>query len=170
MLLEASEGNVLDVWISAPVREDLMARLGERYQQRKVCVARDAAPGLTGGRIRMRNLGQLTVRDDPAPAAREDVFSTCDRSVQLPAPVHHPGALYTPDAMRARVSGTVTLNGIVEADGHVNNVQVVRSLGEGLDVEATNAFTQWQFRPALRMGEAIAVAVTAEFVFQMSPR
>src|SRR6266571_444141 len=53
LLLEASaEGNVLDVWISAPLREDLMARLGERYHERNVCVAGNAAPGLTSGHIR----------------------------------------------------------------------------------------------------------------------
>jgi len=168
MLLEASDGYVLDVWIPAPMREDLIARLGERHPQRKVCVARDAAPWLTGGRIRMRHLGQLTVGDDPAPAAREDVASTCDPSVQPPEPLHHPAVRYTPEAMRAGVSGTVTLSGIVEADGHVSDIHVVRSLDEGLDAEATKAFTQWRFRPVLRMGQAVAVAVTAEIAFQIS--
>ena len=73
-----------------------------------------------------------------------------------------------PEAMRAGVSGTVTLSGIVEADGHVSDIHVVRSLDEGLDAEATKAFTQWRFRPALRMGQAVAVAVTAEIAFQTS--
>ncbi|PYQ96131.1 MAG: hypothetical protein DMF96_19650 [Acidobacteria bacterium] len=71
--------------------------------------------------------------------------------------------------MRARVEGTVTLHRIVEADGHVSDVRVVRTLGEGLEMEAQKAFAQWQFRPPLRMGEPVAVAVTAEFAFHMAP-
>jgi TonB family protein len=169
LLLEASEGNVLDVWISAPLREDLMARLGERDHERNVCVARNAAPALTNGRVLVRNSGQLTVRGDPGVVRRGDVFSTCDQSLQLPTPVRQLHAQYTSSAMRARVDGTVMLHGIVEADGHVSDVRVVRTLEEGLDMEAQKAFAQWQFRPALRMGEPVAVAVTAEFAFHMAP-
>jgi TonB family protein len=168
LLLEASEGNVLDAWISARLREDLLARLGERYRQRIVCVARSAAPGLTGALILVRNSGQLTVRDDTTPARRGAVFSTCDRSVQLPTPVLQPAPQYTSHAMRARVDGTVTLHGVVDADGHVSDIRVVRALEEGLDAEAQKAFAQWRFRPALRMGESVAVAVTAEFGFHVA--
>jgi TonB family protein len=168
LLLEAPEGNVRDVWISAPLREDLLARLGERYRQRIVCVARSAAAGLTGALILVRNSEQLTVRDETTPARRGGVFSTCDRSVQLPTLVLQPAPQYTSQAMRARVDGTVTLHGIVDADGRVSDIRVVRALEEGLDAEAQKAFAQWRFRPALRMGESVAVAVTAEFAFHVA--
>ena len=169
MLLEGPQEHVLDVWLSASLREDLMARLGERYHQRHVCVAREADLGPAVRPIVIRHWGQLTVREDPTSGRRGDVFSTCDPSVQLPTPVRNPGPLYTPDAMRERVSGALTLNGIVEVDGHVTGVRVVHSLHEGLDAEAMRAFARWQFQPARRLGDAVAVAVTAEFTFRMAP-
>src|SRR5439155_1179768 len=56
---------------------------------------------------------------------------------------------YTSDAMRAKVQGSVWVETIVQKDGSVGDVQVIRSLDPtfGLDQEAIKAAKQWRFRP-----------------------
>jgi TonB family protein len=170
LLLERPGGTFLDVRISVPLREDVRVRLSEPYRQRIACVANSAAPNLTRDPILIRNSEQLSIKDDLAPVRGVEVFSTCDPSVEPPTPVRQPGPQYTSEAMRAHVNGMVTLYGIVDANGHVGDIRVIRSLQEGLDANAQQAFGQWQFRPATRMGEPVAVAVTAAFAFHVAPQ
>lgn len=76
---------------------------------------------------------------------------------------------YTAEALRAKVQGTVVLDGVVRADGTLDprTIRIVRSLDPafGLDREATEAVKQWRFRPAMRKGEAVAALVSLELVF-----
>ena len=76
---------------------------------------------------------------------------------------------YTADAMRAKVQGTVLLECVVQADGTVGRVDVVRSLDStfGLDQEAVKAAKQWRFQPGTRFGEPVAVLVTIELTFTL---
>ena len=76
---------------------------------------------------------------------------------------------YTAEAMRARVQGAVVVSAIVQADGTVRDVQVLRSLDPvfGLDQAAVNAARQWLFRPGLMAGLPVPVAVTIELSFNL---
>ena len=60
----------------------------------------------------------------------------------------------------------------MEIDGSVSNVRVVRPLDAELDEAAVAAVRQWQFKPGLRDGEPVRVAVEAEmsFALQGEPR
>lgn len=76
---------------------------------------------------------------------------------------------YTAQAMRAKVQGTVLLECVVQPDGSVGNIRVVRSLDStfGLDQEATKAARQWQFAPGTRFGQPVSVLVTIEISFTL---
>ena len=76
---------------------------------------------------------------------------------------------YTADAMRAKVQGTVLLECVIQPDGSVGRVEVVRSLDPtfGLDQEAIKAAKQWRFAPGTRFGEPVAVLVTIELTFTL---
>ncbi|MBI4888701.1 MAG: energy transducer TonB [Acidobacteria bacterium] len=76
---------------------------------------------------------------------------------------------YTAEAMRAKVQGTVLLECVVQPDGSVGRVDVVRSLDPtfGLDQEAIRAAKQWRFQPGTRFGEPVAVLVTIELTFTL---
>jgi protein TonB len=76
---------------------------------------------------------------------------------------------YTDAARRARVQGSVLVECVVNTDGTVGNVKVVRSLDSvyGLDEEAVKAATQWRFTPGTRMGEPVPVLVTLEMTFSL---
>ena len=76
---------------------------------------------------------------------------------------------YTADAMRAKVQGTVTLECIVQPDGRIGRVRVLRSLDTqfGLDEEAIAAVRKWQFEPGRRFGHPVAVRVVIEIAFAL---
>jgi len=78
---------------------------------------------------------------------------------------------YTPDALRAKVQGTVEMEAIVLADGTVDprTIRIIRSLDStfGLDREAVDAVKRWRFKPAMRKGQPVAVLVTLELVFTL---
>jgi len=77
---------------------------------------------------------------------------------------------YTPEAMRNRIQGSVRLQAIVERDGTVSGIQVIRSLDSqfGLDQSAVNALKQWQFQPgALADGTPVRVLINVELTFTL---
>lgn len=74
---------------------------------------------------------------------------------------------YTPDAMRDRVEGTVTLYAVIRADGTVSDIKVLDSLDDRLDVSAMKALSRWHFRPSTKNGEAIALEAVVQIPFRM---
>jgi TonB family protein len=88
-----------------------------------------------------------------------------------PIPIREVKPQYTADAMRAKVQGSVWLKAIVNRDGTVSDVEVIRSLDStfGLDQEAIKAARQWLFRPSIRQvtGEAVPVEITIELAFTL---
>jgi periplasmic protein TonB len=89
--------------------------------------------------------------------------------VELPRVIREVKPQYTADAMRAKVQGVVMVEAIVQPDGSVGNVQIVRSLDQtfGLDHEALKAAKQWRFVPGTRFGRPVPVAVTIELTFTL---
>jgi protein TonB len=87
----------------------------------------------------------------------------------LPRLIHDEKPLYTADAMRAKIQGTVVLECVVNPDGTVGDVTVVRSLDAtfGLDQEAVKAARKWRFVPGRRLGQPVPVLVTLELTFTL---
>ncbi len=74
---------------------------------------------------------------------------------------------YSEEARKARYQGTVILEAIVRKDGTVDILHVVRSLGFGLDENAIQALKQWRFRPGLKNGVPVDVALNIEVNFNL---
>jgi TonB family protein len=76
---------------------------------------------------------------------------------------------YTPDAMKAKISGDVWREGVVDAHGAPNDLHVTRSLDRvyGLDQEALKAAGQWRFAPGMLNGSAVPVKVTLVMNFRL---
>jgi TonB family protein len=92
-----------------------------------------------------------------------------DNKVKPTAPValNEVDPAYTPDAMRDRVEGTVTLYAVIQADGSVTNVKVLNSLDDRLDYSAIRALSRWHFRPGTKNGEAIALEAVVQIPFRL---
>ncbi len=74
---------------------------------------------------------------------------------------------YSEEARKAKYSGTVLLQLVVNADGHASDIKVVRSLGLGLDEKAMEAVRKWKFKPGLKDGRPVAVHATIEVNFRL---
>ena len=74
---------------------------------------------------------------------------------------------YSEEARKARYQGTVVLEAIVRKDGTVDILRVVRSLGFGLDENAVQALKKWKFRPGMRNGLPVDVALNIEVNFNL---
>lgn len=74
---------------------------------------------------------------------------------------------YSEEARKARYQGTVVLEAIVRRDGTVDILRVIRSLGFGLDENAIQALKQWRFRPGMRNGVPVDVALNIEVNFNL---
>lgn len=89
--------------------------------------------------------------------------------VQLPRVLFEKKPAYTADAMRAKIQGVVLLECIVNPDGSVGRIEVIKSLDRtfGLDEEAIKAAKLWRFAPGTRFGEPVPVLVTIELTFTL---
>ena len=76
---------------------------------------------------------------------------------------------YTADAMRAKIQGVVLLAAVVQRDGRVTDIRVIRSLDQsfGLDMKAIEAARKWEFYPGTRFGEPVPVLVNLELTFNL---
>jgi len=74
---------------------------------------------------------------------------------------------YTEDAKTAKVSGSVLLSLLVDENGNAQEIQVARSLDEGLDQKAIEAVRQWRFSPATENGKPVPFAVKIEVNFRL---
>jgi TonB family protein len=74
---------------------------------------------------------------------------------------------YTEEAKTAKVAGSVLLNLVVDENGNAQDIQVARSLDEGLDQNAIQAVRQWRFSPATEDGKPVALPVKIEVNFRL---
>ena len=76
---------------------------------------------------------------------------------------------YTPEAMRAKIQGTVELEAVIGPDGKVTDVRVTRSLDKvfGLDEQARKAVFATPFVPCKKQGTPVACMVIFELQFTL---
>jgi periplasmic protein TonB len=102
---------------------------------------------------------------DAAVPVPDGVYRVRDTGVSPPTLVRSAYAAYTPEAFRAKVRGSVILRAIVDPNGAVADVRILRPLEASLDVAASKALAQWKFRPGTRDGEPVTVAVVVRMAF-----
>ncbi|MGB6475477.1 MAG: TonB family protein [Candidatus Sulfotelmatobacter sp.] len=67
---------------------------------------------------------------------------------------------YPLQLMRENVEGTVIVYAVIHADGSVGAVRILRGIDDRIDPFASQAISQWQFRPATKNGAPVAVEAT----------
>ena len=110
---------------------------------------------------------RLVGEAQPAALFGQDAFDSCDAGVQPPRAIRQVYPAYTPEARRARLQGTVGLEGLVLPDGSVGYVRLISSLDSklGLDDQAIKAFRSYRFTPATRDGKPVPYLQFMEFTF-----
>ena len=77
---------------------------------------------------------------------------------------------YLPAAVADGIQGKVLLACVIGSDGHVTGVEVVKGVEERLNASAVEAIGKWEFNPATRLGQPVAVDVLVEIPFRLEPR
>ena len=85
--------------------------------------------------------------------------------VSAPRLIHHVEPSYTEAARKAKLDGTVVLYAVVDEQGMIRDIRVVRGPGMGLEEAALEAVRQWRFEPGRKEGKPVAVATTIEVTF-----
>jgi len=88
--------------------------------------------------------------------------------VQKPEKIHTVQPLYTNTARIARLQGQVIVQAIIDKQGDVTDVKVLKGLRLGLSEEAVKAVEQWKFKPATLRGKPVAVYFNLTVRFQLS--
>lgn len=108
-----------------------------------------------------------------APAKSSDAFGGAFRiggGVTAPQLIYRVEPKYPEEARKAGLEGTVVLDAVVDPDGMIHNMRVVRSLDPVLDENAMEAARQWKFRPGMKEGKPVAVAASIEVTFRRLDR
>ena len=88
--------------------------------------------------------------------------------IERPQRVHYVAPEYTELARRARIEGPVILQTVIDVNGNVQDVKVLRGLNFGLTDSAVAAVKQWRFEPATLNDRPVAVYynLTVNFTLQ----
>ena len=87
--------------------------------------------------------------------------------VAPPNKLFSPQPQYTEIARKARITGVVIVEAIIDKSGSVTNVKVLKGLPMGLDQAAVDAIKKWRFEPATLNGKPVAVIYNLTVNFQL---
>jgi TonB family protein len=102
-----------------------------------------------------------------AAAHPQEVVDGKDPGVTLPKVISEVKPRYTPEAMQARIQGTLMMTAVVRTDGTPGDITITKSLDTayGLDKQAVDALSQWRFESGRKDGKPVPVRVTIEMRF-----
>jgi len=108
------------------------------------------------------------IPDGPPGPARPAGILEVGGGVTAPVKLYAPKPIYTEEARAARVQGVVIVRLIVDVDGSVRDVQVLKGLPLGMTERTVETVREWRFEPALRGGVPVPVFfnITVSFTVQ----
>jgi protein TonB len=109
------------------------------------------------GKVEPASVTQQKIQPAPQPTDFQPV-----EIISKPSPV------YTEEARRLRVQGEVALSVVFEANGAIRILQVVKSLGHGLDEAAAQAAAQIRFKPAQNSLKPVDFPATLRIEFRLA--
>ena len=118
--------------------------------------------GIVGGLV---SLSPPPPPPQPPPASRTPV--RIGGQVTAPALVHRVEPTYPGIAVAAQLSGMVILEAVVDTEGCVESVKVLRPVNPVLDRAAVEALKQWQYSPLVLNGVPTPFVLTVTFNFSV---
>jgi TonB family protein len=103
----------------------------------------------------------------PAPKAVTGNLVPLYKVDQQPSPLDQPRPLYPTSARRLRQEGTVILNVLIDENGRVTEVEMIRGVSEELDGAAVRAVKGWSYKPARKDGVYVKVWKPEKVVFKL---
>jgi TonB family protein len=114
------------------------------------------------------------VPETPSPSFTLDlekiIYRPGSEGIEAPLLIKRVEPKYPKKARKAKKEGVVILEGVVDRDGIVRDILVLRSVDPLLDAAAKEALEQWRYRPATMNGDPVRVYVTARFTFNLTQK
>jgi TonB family protein len=101
------------------------------------------------------------------PAAEPEGPIRVGGDVRPPEKIVAPSPQYTEIARKARIQGVVIVEAIIDKEGYVTNVKILKGLPMGLDSAAADAVQKWKFKPATLNGKPVAVIYNLTVNFRL---
>jgi TonB family protein len=89
--------------------------------------------------------------------------------IAAPVAHHKVDPKYIASAISDRIEGNVILGCVIDKEGHIEGVELIRGLDSRLNQSAMAAMSKWEFFPATRNGEPVDVDVLVEIPFHLQP-
>jgi TonB family protein len=114
-----------------------------------------------------KNATPLTPADGSGKSAQPGLDSAfrVGGGVSQPSVICKVDPEYSEEARKAKHSGTVQLELVIDVDGRAKNIKVVKGVGLGLDEKAIEAVRRWRFIPGEKTGQAVPVYATVSVSF-----
>jgi len=115
--------------------------------------------GVVGGTVGGTGEGTATAPPPPPPPAPEPPAGPLrvGGDVKAPVAINRAKPDYTDAARKARITGVVVVEAIVNKQGDVEQVKVLKGLPLGLSEQAVDAVKKWRFHPGTLNGEPVEV-------------
>jgi len=126
-----------------------------------ICNARAALPKFLQGET------PKTPAGDQAEVLRVTANRSDPNAVSRPEILNRIQPQYTEEARKEGVQGAVILESILDEEGCVTNVKLLKSLDPGLDKAAVEAVQHWTFKPAMQHGKPVKVYYSLTINFQV---
>jgi len=84
-----------------------------------------------------------------------------------PVPLNSPRPLYTEEARKNKIQGTIRVRVLIGADGAVKQVKVLSGLPDGLNEQAIQAAYQLRFRAATKGGQPVSFWQAVDIDFNL---
>jgi protein TonB len=128
-----------------------------------------------GGGIGIGTRGGVGVRDGPGALSGEccgiggpsGPFTSGIDGVTAPKVIYQVEPQYSEEARKAKVSGIVILDLVVDREGRPQAIHVISGAGLGLDEKAIEAVQQWRFKPGSKSGKPVPVHARVEVNFRL---
>lgn len=115
--------------------------------------------------IRQRQVREMVARIPPSADTAPGL--KIGGGIYAPVVISKVEPKYAPVAKMAKYQGTALLGVVIGVDGTPRNIEVLRSLGLGLDEQAVEALLQWKFTPGSKDGRPVAVKANVEINFRL---
>lgn len=96
------------------------------------------------------------------------VFRAGVNGVGTPTCYYQPAPEYSEEARKTKYQGAVVVEGVINLDGRVTDIKVVKGVGMGLDENAVAAVKTWRCKPASGpSGKPVRTLVPIEVTFRL---
>jgi TonB family protein len=96
------------------------------------------------------------------------VFRAGVNGVGTPSCFYQPAPEYSEEARKTKYQGAVVVEGVINLDGKVTDIKVVKGVGMGLDENAVAAVKTWRCKPASGpSGKPVRTLVPIEVTFRL---